>query len=455
MLLSVATAIVGVVIARTITSTPWMNPDNYSLLAWASEVRAGEQLSVDLGFATPHPLPVALLVPLTFFDITPLGVFARIIAASVAMIVIGSLIAAYRRGGPLGAAIALVVLVAPATLWDAASFRGIDLLAAGLVAVALAVPPTSMRLRIAVLVAAGLVRPEIWLVPALLVLVAAGPRRPRLVPALVAGAITPALWVGFDLIATGNPFVSVDRTDELAALKRTATPVLEIPAVLGTTLVAALGALGALAAYALVTRTLRHSSRDSSIDPLAAVVAVGVPLLVVLELLQGYPLRTRYLLMVLPAAAVEIAAGVHLIRGLDLRRPSMPLRFASAAVALAALGIAAAHPTHRHAPQTGYYANAATMLKAHAPACATVGVVGHEARTVSLIPPIAVHGDRRLGSFVAVRPGHVPAALPSFLVTRGGGDMRVIGARAADYERVDQRPGVQLWQARSAAPCAT
>ncbi len=445
--LSIATvAVIYFVWQRTIARVPWMNPDNYSMLAWAHQLANGNTLSIDRGFATPHPLPLSLLVPLDLLGWEPLTIFGRLFGLSMAVIVAGTAIAAYRRAGAIGAGIALAVVALAPSLWDTMAFRSIDLMAAAFVAAALAVPPRSRDLRLYLLIAAGLVRPEVWLLPGLVVLLEPTPWRHNLRRIVGFGVAAPVLWMAFDWITTGSPMRSVNRTDELAAYKQTAIPFLQIPTTFGTESLAALGVVAAPVAFVLAARTLRRAFRHrAGTDAVAAIVLVGVPLVILAEMLHGYPLRTRYLLVLLPAAAVEIAAVALYMTATGPRRESI----AAGALLLAVVSVAIAqdHRRYYHHRLSPFYTSSAEMIQTHAKPCAIVGVTGERARLISLFPPIAVMSRHDIGQFEPVRPGApLPARQPDIVVTRSPSDLQLLGQGSRKrYRLVETRPVVQLW----------
>jgi hypothetical protein len=376
---ALAVAVFTVVAVRTaILAVPFMNPDNLAYLAWGEELRGGHLPTVENALTTPHPAPIALMA-IVGDIVSPLGTWAALAALGLAGMVAGATLVAWRRAGPSGACAALVGLGLSGGIWRAGPLRGIDLVAAGLIGLALALPPARRDARLVALVAAGLFRPEAWLLPPLHAFLST--RNPR--TAVAWGVAAPALWLLFDAVLFGDPLEAFHRTDALSAI---AAPGPDFGGLVGA-IVSASG-IFVLAAGAIGARRLFGD------DALPALVLATVPLVLLAEHLAGLPVRERYALLLVPAAAG--AAGSLFRFGDRLLRVATPVLFAVIGIALAA-----GHDVgQRRLPLARERAQAAAIL-ARVPPCAEVGVTGLGARTPGLLPPLAVLTGRRLRTFVA------------------------------------------------------
>src|SRR5262249_36379592 len=168
--------------------------------------------------------------------------------------------------------------------------------AAGASGPASARPPGGGRLRLFALVAAGLVRPEAWLLPPLL---AFGTER-RVRPALLWGLAAPVLWGLFDTVLFHDPLLAFHRTDRLADI---AAPRPDLATYIGN------GCGPYQLAIVAVALVGAYQLRDADILP--GLVLVTVPLVLLAEYLAGFPLRERYALLLVPAAAGAAASLVR------------------------------------------------------------------------------------------------------------------------------------------------
>ena len=360
--MAVAAVLFVVAAASTaILAVPFMNPDNLAYQAWGEQLRGGGLPTVENALTTPHPAPILLMAVLAGI-VSPLATWAALAIAGLAGVVAGAVLVAWRRAGATGAGAALLVLGLGRLIWIAGPLRGIDWLAAGAIGVALALPPGRHRLRLVALVAAGLVRPEAWLLPPLLAF--ATDRRLR--PALLWGLAAPVLWCVFDSVLFHDPLLAFHRTDALAGIAAPGPG-------LGTFIGNAFGPYGLaiLVLGAIGARRLLDS------DALPGLVLATVPLVLLAEYVACFPLRERYALLLVPAAA---GAAASLIR-LD----SLPLRIV-APVLFAAVGIFLAlgkDVPDRRLPLTNERAIAAA-IRAKVPDCARIGVTGLGVRSAGL-----------------------------------------------------------------------
>jgi hypothetical protein len=285
-------------------------------LVWGDELRHFQ--SPDYAAAvtpTPHPLGnfvaafasfagdrgPAVLTALSFFSFAGLGVAA---------------FAAGRRtfGAAAGCAFAAILLTRPLLIAETLqSSTDIPFLALVLAALALELrrercgPPVLVLLAIA-----GLLRPEAWGLSVLYGVYLLWPERHglRLPRVLSVGALAfsgMVLWLGFDLLTTGDPAHSFTRTQDLAAhLKRergVTAAVRELPPALRSAVGGAVTWLG-VAAGALAVFVAQRRSRlglGLLVFGIATWLALGVAQL---------PLINRYLLIPSAALALFCAAGL-------------------------------------------------------------------------------------------------------------------------------------------------
>jgi hypothetical protein len=196
------------------------------------------------------------------------------------------------------------------------------------------------------------------------------------------------LWFLFDTVLFHDPLLAFHRTDRLAEIAAPGPG-------LGTYIAHAFGPFGLLV---LVVGTI-GAWRLRERDVLPGLVLATVPLVLLAEYVAGFPLRERYALLLVPAAAGAV--------GSLIRFSSPPLR-AVAPWLFAAVGIFLAlgkDVPDRRLPLTRERAIAAA-IDAKVPDCQTIGVTGLGFRSAGLLPPLAVLTGRPLSSFVAdPKPG--------------------------------------------------
>lgn len=294
-------------------------------LAWGDALAAGGLPDYMAASApTPHPLVNLLGAALAPFGDARVDVFNGLIFVAYGAAVcfafrIGQLI----LGAAAGAAAALLVATRPglvAGLLD--SSMDVLFLALVLAAGAFAIERRDDRLVLATLVLAGLIRPEAWL---LSVLFAAWRLKARrrdddragtavIVALACAGPLT---WVLSDLLVSGDPFLSLTGTRELAAeLGRpnstAAGPRMFADYMFGliTEPIAWAGALGLLGAILWLGQR--------AVVP-SAIVFAGIGSFLSLGIV-GLPVLGRYLL--LPGIVLTIFAGMALLMWRDSDAPA-------------------------------------------------------------------------------------------------------------------------------------
>jgi hypothetical protein len=323
---------------------PGTGYDAWWSLEWGRELAHGGAPDLTAAWApTPHPLAIALAVPLSL-----LGGAAPTVAAILSLLALASVgvtaaLLGHRLFGPVAGALAAAILLTRPLLVGAALDTSVDVGFLALVLGAGAVlarggDQDRRRRALLLLLAAGLLRPEAW---ALALALAAWSRTPR---ALALALAAPLAWTLFDLLATGDPLHSLHGTRDLAqALGRPGSPATALR-VAPDHLTAVLGSAVALAGGAAAIAAVWLAPRRAAL-PLA-VLGVGLAGFLALGL-AGLPLLYRYTL--LPAAALVLLAAWGTQAALSTRR-TRPIGVALAVVLLAGL-LGARHDLARQADQ--------------------------------------------------------------------------------------------------------
>jgi pimeloyl-ACP methyl ester carboxylesterase len=191
----------GAFLWRVLTWQSAVSPDAWAYTAWGQAVARGERPLVELSATTPKPLGTFL--GLLVAPLPPDRGFAVVVALSLGALAAFLFAAAYREGGAVAAAAAVVALALGAELRPAIAYAFIDVVTAALIVAGVAFRG---RLRIVAMVLAGLLRPEAWALAAFAGFTeTAGSWRRRAVGTLAAGAAAPVLWSLSDLLLTGDP----------------------------------------------------------------------------------------------------------------------------------------------------------------------------------------------------------------------------------------------------------
>ena len=405
-------------------STWWMNPDNYALLAWGKQVASLHQITLDNGFTTPHPLPMALGA-LLFHGGTPIGFFTFVAAVSLLVIAGSCGIAAWRRQGAPAAVLAILLIGTSDGLGESAALRGVDLISTAAIAAALAVAPGRWKLRVALICLAGLVRPEPWaLAAAVAFLGYQAPLLRRCLAGIVAGLIAPVLWATWDAIVAGDPLLAVNRTDQLADIARKLTPLREAPKVMARMIMTIdeplLFAVAAVGMGVVLVEALRR--RRLPVDPLPYLVVTVIPAVLLAEIARDYPLRVRYLLPV--AVVIAIEAAVALVaagRAARRRFPGLRPWLAAGYVLVAAYGVVftVSRAPQIHTPVLPFVNGGVQLLDSTTIPCDRIGFLAGRVRDVKVVPPLALHADEPLDRFTFILPGQpVPPGLDVIVVPR-------------------------------------
>jgi hypothetical protein len=443
---------VALVVAATafalplLRSTWWMNPDNYALLAWGKQVAALHRITLENGFTTPHPLPMALGA-LLFHGGTPIGFFTFLSAIALLVIAVSCGIAAGRRQGVPAAVLAILLIGTSDGLGESAALRGVDLMSTAAIAAALAVAPNRWKLRVALICVAGLIRPEPWaLAAAVAFLGYQAPLLRRCLAGVVAGLIAPVLWATWDGLVAGNPLLSVDRTDQLAEVARKLTPLREAPKVMTRMIMSidepALFFLAAAGMAGVLIVAVR--SRRLPADPLPFLVVTVIPLVLLAEIARDYPLRVRYVLPV--AVVIAIEAAVALVaagRFVQRRHPGLRPWLIAGYGLVAAYGVlfTVSRTPQVHTPVLPFVNGGVQLLDTTRIPCSKIGFLAGRVRDVKVVAPLALHADQPLDRFVFILPGQpIPPGIDVLMVPR---EQQVVPA--AQFARVAQSDQWQLY----------
>ncbi|MDX6378154.1 MAG: hypothetical protein QOE98_2457, partial [Gaiellaceae bacterium] len=361
-----------------VRSTWWMNPDNYALLAWGRQVSSLHQISLENGFTTPHPLPMALGA-LFYHSGTPIEFFTFLSVVALLVIAVSAGIAAHRRAGVAAAVLAILLIATSDALGESAALRGVDLLSTAAIAAALAVAPDRWKLRVALICVAGLVRPEPWaLAAAVAFLGYQGPLLRRVAAGVVSGLIAPILWTAYDWIVAGDPLLAVNRTDDLADIARDLTPLRQAPRAILTTITSLDGltlfVLAAACMTVVLVAALRHGRLPA--DPLPFLIVTVIPCVLLVEIARDYPLRLRYLLPLAVVIAIEAAVAFAYVGGLLNRRfPGLRpyVAGAFAIVAGSAVVFTVSRAPEVHTPTLPFVSGGVQLLDTYKLDCRQIG----------------------------------------------------------------------------------
>lgn len=422
---AVALVVVSVSFAvPLLRSSWWMNPDNYAVEAWGRQVASLQGITLENGFTTPHPLPMALAA-LLYHGGSPIG-FATFISA-IALIVIAASagIAANRKAGVAAAVLAILLIGTSDGLGESAGLRGVDLLSTAAIAAALAVAPNRWKLRVALICVAGLVRPEPWaLAAALAFLSYQAPLLRRFAAGIVAGLIAPVLWATWDAIVAGDPLLAVNRTDELAGIAKKLTPLDQAPKTMAKMILTIderlLFFLAAAGMAVVLVAALRK--RRLPADPLPYLVVTVIPAVLLLEIARDYPLRVRYLLPIAVVIAIEAAVALVLLgRLLQRRWPGLRPFVVAGFVVAAAYGVVmtVSRAPQDHTPVLPFVAGGVALLDRNEIPCDHIGFLAGRVRDVKIVPALALHADEPLERFRFIVPGDpVPPDVDLVMVPR-------------------------------------
>ncbi len=324
---------------RLIAGVGFANYDTLYGLVWGQQAAHGHTPTYDVPIApTPHPLVEAV-----GFVLTPLGPDAmRNVTVALGFLALaGCGVVVYRLGalafGRAAGLIAAVLVLTRVPIVSNGVRAYIDVPYLLCVLGALLVESRRRRAGwpvLALLAIAGLLRPEAWALSGLYWLYL-WPSRSRATMARLAllAASAPLVWLGSDLLVTGNPLWSLTHTrDDASALGRK-TGIANVPQYIPRRIGEVLGAPELAAAAlggVLSVLWLRERARVLAI---VGIIAVAV---FALFASAGLPINTRYAFFAAAILCVFCGAGLFgwsLLAGDDPRR--RPWMAASAIVALA------------------------------------------------------------------------------------------------------------------------
>ncbi len=332
---------------RLVYGVAFANYDTLYALAWGGQLGQGETPAYGVPIApTPHPL--LELLGLILRPLSPHAEIEVVVAlAFLAFSTCGFLI--YKLGtrwfgGAAGAIAAIVFLTrVPVISNGVRAYLDIPYLALVLGALAIVTRRPRAGAPVLVLLAlAGLLRPEAWVFSGLywLYLVGALPERVRgwlpagepvrerraLVLLTLLAAAGPLIWLGSDLLVTGNPFWSLTNTRHTASTLDRKTGIANVPQYIprriGEVLQAA-GLAGAAIGGLLSLLWLRSRALPAALAGVAAVVIFAAFAVV------GLPINTRYAFLAAALLCIFCGAGVFGWRALPAgdrrRRPWIAL----------------------------------------------------------------------------------------------------------------------------------
>ncbi len=388
------------------------NYDALYALLWGRELAHGTAPQVDVALApTSHPLAnvagalLSALPARTSEDVVVALGFVFLAAA-------GWLV--FRLGqawfGWLAGAVAVAVLLTREPVLSYGVRAYVDLPYLALVLGALLAEARRERAGapvLALLAAAGLLRPEAWLFSAAYVAWLWLGRRPR--PAeLALAAAAPALWLGFDLVASGDALRSLHGTRENTRTLGRVTGLGHVPTTLPRRVGEILrepGLAGAVAGLALGWALARERVRLLLAGIVLAVVAFAV------LAAAGLPITTRYAFVIAALGAVLCGAAVGGAR--VVTREPWPRRWGLVGVAVVVLFVVFAPSQVRRdrrtldaiAVQQGIRDDLYSLLDAHPPPSGVVAVANHR-----LVPLVALATGREPREVTAAR-----RSTPTFL----------------------------------------
>ncbi|HEX4720122.1 MAG TPA: hypothetical protein VH300_16485 [Thermoleophilaceae bacterium] len=315
----------------------FLNYDTFYALVWGSDLAHGRTPDYTVAVApTPHPL--AQLVGIV---LSPLGADAEGAMLAIGLLALGMLVVGlFRLGqelfGVWAGLLAAAIIVTRVPILNYGIRGYVDLPTVAFVVWALVLEVRKPYRGTPVLILfglAGLLRPEAWLYAAAywFWLVTTAPDRGHRLRWTLLAAAAPLIWLGSDLLITGNPLHSLTGTHDLAAQLNRKTGITAVPEVAPRRLGEILRLPELLAAVVGVAFTVKWA-RDKAHMPL--VIALLNGLAFVAFAIAGLPLLGRYLFVA--AAMLALFAGAGALGWLSLP-PGHPGRRIWTTVGIAAL----------------------------------------------------------------------------------------------------------------------
>ncbi len=403
-----ATPAAGVMVAaaavfswRALTSPPAASFDPWAYSAWGQAIARGESPSYELASTAPKPLGAfigALVAPLP----VPRGI-TLVVVLSVALMIAGLFALAQRHSGGAGAGVAVLAVLAGGMVPMAVWLSYIDAIAAALVILGLALHG---RARIALWVLAGLLRPEAWALAALAgFLESKGAMWRRIGAAAIAGALPPVLWMGADLVLTGDALATLRWIEEARAtdLVGAGTGWTGLPSLFWSALAKDAGAVVAVAGCVGLSMEARRNGPAAGTAALALVIALVWTAGLAVEVHAGLLLQARYLLPV--HLMFALGCGFLAARLLPSYVGALGRRSA-VGVAVLALGVCGTTMTMSGTP--GFTATLVKNARSSLPTvnaalrCGRVGITGktvaRERATITLLAAATRQSPRRFGA---------------------------------------------------------
>ncbi len=339
--------VVGAIVLRLIAGVAFANYDTLYALTWGGQLARGETPAYGVPIApTPHPL-----LELLGLALYPLGAHAELdvtlALAFGALAACGWIIFSLTRrwfGVAAGVLAALIFLTrVPILSYGVRAYLDIPYLMFVLGAVLVEVRrPRAGAPVLALLALAGLLRPEAWVFSGLYWLYMLGllpsalrsrlpqgePIRERrsMVLLTLLTAAGPLIWLGSDLLVTGQPFWSLTNTRHTASTLDRTTGIANVPEYIPRRIGEILRPPVLLGAAIGGILSLRWVSRRALPGAVIGVLAV---LVFALFAVVGLPINTRYAFMAAAILCIFCGAGVFgwtvLEPGDPRRRPWMAL----------------------------------------------------------------------------------------------------------------------------------
>jgi hypothetical protein len=392
----------GAFLWRVLAWQPAATVDAWAYAAWGQAIARAERPLFDLGATTPKPL--AALLGTLVVPLPPERALAVVVALALGALAASLFASAYREGGAVAGAVAVVALAAGARLDVAVALAYIDVVVAALVMAAVALRG---RLRIGALVLAGLLRPEVWpLAAAAGFSETAGTVRRRVGGALVAGLAAPALWLLADLALTRDPLGTLHwqskRQDQVGVDD---LPWTEVPGEFWAALTREGHVVLVLAGLLGLGLHYVGARRRGSTDPIPLAVVGVWSLVLVLEARYGGELNARYFLPVVAVLALGcglLAAGLVPTR-LRVSSPWPGAGVAAGALVLAALLMGLGQGVEREIARNEAIAGTRPAVESVL-SCGRFGATRRTARR-GVIPQLAASTRSSLYDFGVYRRG--------------------------------------------------
>jgi hypothetical protein len=423
----------GAAVLRAIAGVGFANYDTLYALAWGGQLSQGETPAYGVPIApTPHPLLELLGIVLR-----PLSPRAEIQV----VVWLGFLALAgcgwvlFRLGqrwfGSAAGALAALLFVSrvPVISYGVRAYLDVPYVLLVLWALLIATRrPRAGAPVLALLALAGLLRPEAWvfsglywlylvgLVPARLRrhLPAGEPLRERaaLVKLTLLAAAAPIVWLGSDLLVTGNPLWSLTNTRHVAATLDRKTGIANVPLYVPKRIGEVLQAAALAGAVVGAILSLWWLRARALVPALGAALAVAI---FAAFATLGLPINTRYAFLAAAFGCLFCGAAVfgwtQLRRGDRRRRPWM------AAAGLVALGLLLTIPSQYHsahhqlrelAAEEGIEGDLEALVTSGAISlrCGPVGVPSH-----APIPLLALYLRASPARIVSPESGHIDSGV--------------------------------------------